>query len=234
MKRFYKIVTSAPAPDGGFVIHLDGKPVRIPSGGHLTAPTQKLADAIAAEWIAQKETIDPEAMPLTQITTTATGGMDRATIEKNVLAYLNTDLICYRAESPEEMAARQAKAWDQWIGWFERQSGTRLATTTGLAALTQKQEAHNYAVSRIRAMNDLEFTAMQIATATSGSLVLALAFMAGDASTDDVFAAAQVEELYRSELYNESFYGQAPHQEKIQNAMKRDLNALRVFLDSLS
>lgn len=233
MKRFYKLVTSAPSSQGGFSIHLDGKPVKTPSGEELIAPTQKLADAIVAEWASQKEHIDPETMPLTQITTTATGGMDRDVIQNAVLAYLNTDLICYRADRPEAVAERQAKAWSPWIDWFEKQSGVRLETTTGLAALTQAEAAHDFVKDRIRDLNDLEFTALQIATATSGSLVLALAFMAGDAGPDQVFEAAQVEEHYRSELYNESFYGKAPHQEKIQNAMRRDLAALRVFLDAL-
>lgn len=234
MKRFYKMVTTAKAGDS-YEIHLDGKPVRTPARQVLLAPTQKLADAIAGEWIAQIDVINPETMPLTQIMTTAMDCQvsDRAVIESEILGYLNTDLLCYRAETPEAIAARQDAVWGLWLGWFEKQCGVKMLTTTGFVALRQPQAAHDYAASIVRLADHHVFTALQMVTAASGSLILALAFIAKAATPDDVFQAAQLEELYRNEFYNEEFYGKAPHQEKSHNSILRDLNALRVFLDAV-
>ncbi len=234
MKRFYHLVTSVRDGDH-YHIHLDGKPVRTPSGAFLIVPGENLANHIVQEWANQKDVIIPDTMPLTQILTTALerGGQDRDVIEKSVLAYLDTDLLCYRTQAPEALVLLQTEKWDPWLRWFEDRSGVLLETTTDISALTQAEQAHDYARSALQKADRWEFTALQMVTAASGSLVLALAFVAGDASADDVFAAAQLEELYRSALYNEEFYGRDPNQEKAQDALLCDLNALRLFLDSL-
>jgi len=231
MKRFYKMVSVAPGM-GGFEIHLDGKPVRTPSREILASPSKALADEIMKEWMAQTDVINPETMPLTQILTTAMD-YDRAAIEQEVLGYLNTDLLCYRTDDPEAVATLQADMWGRWTDWFAEESGVTLLTTTGLSALEQPQAAHDYVAKSIKGADMWAFTAIQMVTAISGSVVLALAFVRAAASPDDVFRAAQLEELYRNDLYNESFYGQAPHQEKTHAGMRRDLAALRVFLDSI-
>lgn len=234
MKRFYQLVTYVPH-DGEYHIHLDGKAVRTPSGEALAVPGEKLAGMIMQEWANQGEAILPETMPLTQILTTALerSGTDRQVIEKTVLAYLDTDLLCYRTIMPDALALRQAEIWDPFLGWFEQQAGIALETTTTLAALSQKQAAHDYARAVLTAADQWDFTALQMVTASSGSLVLAMAFVAGAASADDVFTAAHLEELYRSVLYNEDFYGRDPHQEKAEAAFLRELNALRLFLETL-
>ena len=234
MKRFYHLVTSVRDGDH-YHIHLDGKSVRTPSGNFLTVPGKALANHIVQEWANQADMIVPDTMPLTQIMTTALerGGQDREAIEQSVMAYLDTDLLCYRTQSPEALVLLQSEKWDPWLRWFEGRSGIMLETTTDIAALTQSAKAHDYARAVLQQADRWEFTALQMVTAASGSLVLALAFVAGDASAEDVFAAAQLEEIYRSALYNEEFYGRDPNQEKAQDALMRDLNALRLFLDSL-
>lgn len=234
MKRFYKIVTFA-RHDDHYHIHLDGKAVRTPSGQALAVPGEKLARIVMQEWAAQMDTLIPDTMPLTQILTTALerSGTQRQEIENTVMGYLDTDLLCYRTVMPDALAQKQAEIWDPWLRWFEEQAGVALGTTTHLTALSQPRAAHDYARSVLQAADQWDFTALQMVTASSGSLVLALAFVARAASADDVFAAAHLEELYRSALYNEELYGRDPHQEKTQTAFLGDLNALRLFLDSL-
>lgn len=234
MKKFYKLVSAA-AENGAFKIELDGRPVKTPSGAVLAVPSQPLADAIVSEWAGQKETIVPDTMPLTQILTTAQDrvAVDRAAMMPPLLAYLNTDLICYRTELPEDLAARQAELWDPWIDWFEGKCGARLLTTTALAALSQPEQAHEAAKQTVAAMNDHEFTVLQLVTPLAGSLVLALAFTAGDASPDEVYRAAYAEEDYKAEIYNEAEHGAAPLEEKKRASMRRDLEAARIFLNHL-
>ncbi|MGZ9097592.1 MAG: ATP12 family chaperone protein [Micavibrio sp.] len=234
MKRFYTLVTTR--KDGnGYLILLDGKPIKTPDGRLVSVPTETLAGHVVQEWARQSEVIDSETMPLTQILVTAQGRgeKDRPDIEKTILGYLDTDLLCYRAELPAALVARQSASWDPWLKWFEAQSGVTLLTTPGLSALVQPKAAHDYTTRVVKAADQWHFTVIQMVTAVTGSIVLGMAFAAGAATPDNVFQAAQVEELYRSELYNEPLYGPDPHQEKTQNGLLRDLNALRLFLDSI-
>ncbi len=235
MKKFYKLASTSGNDKDGYVVLLDGKPVRTPGGRALAAPTQALADKIALEWAGQKDTIIPESMPLTQILTTALdyAGRERPALEGKVLAYLDTDLLCYRAAQPPGVAERQAALWDPWLIWFEKRYGAPLQTTTGLAALTQPNILHNKVKAEIAALSGMRFCVLQLVTSLAGSLVLALAFNAGDASPEQVFAATQAEENYKAEIYNEAEHGAAPMQEKGQAAMKRDLEAARIFLELL-
>lgn len=235
MKRFYKMVTAQAEQGGGFSIRLDGKPVKTPSGQMVVAPTPALGEGIVAEWAAQGENILPDTMPLTQILITALDRVahERKTMTDMVAGYLDTDLLCYQTEDPPELAAQQNAAWAPARDWFARVSGVALTVTPGLAAVRQPEAAHQYIRRAMDGMDLFEFTAFQLVTVVSGSVVLGLAFMDGAVTPDDVFIAAHVEDLYRAEIYNEELYGPAPHQEKQRAAMRADLNAARDFLDRL-
>lgn len=234
MKRFYKIVSTA-ASAGGHAINLDGKPVRTPGKMLLLAPNAAIADAVMAEWAAQGQTIDPETMPVTQIVTTAIDRAipQRAAIAAEVLGYLDTDLLCYRTDDPPELAAAQAASWDPALLWFAGRFGAPLATTTGLAALKQPQSAHAAARQAVDAMDDYRFAAFQMAVSITGSLVLALGLAEGAFDADTLYKAMHVEEDYKAKLYNEDFYGRAPHQEKREAGVRRDLEAAEKLISLL-
>ncbi|WP_435640386.1 ATP12 family chaperone protein [Micavibrio aeruginosavorus] len=235
MKRFYKVVTSQAEPAGGFSIRLDGKPVKTPSGQMVVAPTPALADGLVQEWSAQVDNIVPDTMPLTQVLVTAIDRVagERKTMTDMVAGYLDTDLLCYQTEEPPELAAQQNAAWAPARDWFARVSGAALVVTPGLSAIRQPDAAHKYVRRAMEGMNLYQFTVFQLVTVVSGSVVLGLAFMEGVVTPDDVFIAANVEDLYRAEIYNEALYGPAPHQEKQRATMRADLNASRDFLDRL-
>lgn len=231
MKRFYKDV-SVVAQGDGWVVALDGKNIRTPGGLPLMAPTEVLAKEIAQEWNEQDTDILPDTMPLTQLLVTAIDRVERerAAIMKNMLGYLNTDLLCYRASEPPALVQREEAARDPWLQWFEGHYGARLETTTGLTALTQDNRAHNMIESEVRNLNLWAFNVLQAVTAATGSLVLALAFVIGPAEESDIMRALYVEEDYKAAIYNEEFYGRAPQEEKNSKTVMRDLVAGRQFL----
>ena len=116
-KRFYTRAGVAESPDG-FVITLDDKPIRTPSGRALVAPTRQIADAMAAEWEAQQETIDPLTMPLTRFGNSVDAVAERVeAIADDVAKYLGSDLLFYRAGHPEALVAREAALWDPLLFW---------------------------------------------------------------------------------------------------------------------
>lgn len=235
MKRFYKDVGVNGKAGKGYAICLDKRPVKTPAGRELRAPGRKLAKVVAAEWAAQEEAILPGTMPLTQLLITALDRVadSRTEMEQQVLDYLDTDLVCYRAGRPDDLAAAVAAAWDPWCAWFEKTYGTKLKTTTELAALVQPSAAHRAMQIAVADLDDMRFTALQMVTATAGSLVLALAFVKGALPPGDLFDAIHVEEQYKAALYREDVHGPAPQEEKKQQAAMQDLTAARTFLDCL-
>lgn len=233
MKRFYKLVSVHTEVDG-FSVLLDGKPVRTPLRNILRVKTQALAQAIMQEWADQREKIEPETMPLTQIAATKIDRVaaERAAMEKMVLQYLDTDLLCYRTAQPPELAERQGALWDPWLTWFEQEFGVTLLTTNALAALKQPKAAHEGVRKYVQSLDDDHFTILQLVTGLSGSLILALGAVEGTGA-EMLFDSMRVEERYKAELYNEEKYGPDPAQEKKDKAAIRDLQAAEFYLSAL-
>lgn len=231
MKRFYTLASTKKTADG-WVIQLDGKTVKTPSAQELIAPSRALADAIVAEWGAQKDVIVPDSMPLTQILNTAIDKMrDRESITKTLLKYLDTDLICYRVKEPEVLAKHQKEAWDPWMTWFDEHFERPLMTTFGIDALKQDEGTHKQIWNYIEALDEYYFAALHVTAALSGSIVLSLALLETDATPDQVFKAMYVEEDFKAGIYHEDVHGRAPGEEKKRAAAQAELNAVRRFLD---
>lgn len=236
MKRFYKLV-SVHSESGGHGIYLDGKPVKTPSGKMLQTPHQSLAEAMMQEWAAQKDVINPRNMPLTQILNTQIDrvGAERAAITASVLNYLNTDLLCYRAGPvPEGMAEAQGAVRDAWLAWFAGRFGTVLGTTSGLVALQHDPAAHQAVKNYVEALDDAHFTILQIVTALSGSLVLALAVLEKAITPDQVFAAMRAEENFKAKIYNEALHGPDPAQAQKDESALAELKAAAQYLELMT
>lgn len=231
MKRFYKLV-SAKKTNDGYAIQLDGKIVKTPLGQDLVAPSKSLSDAIILEWAAQEEKVKPETMPLTQILVTATDKIrDREAITESCMRYLDTDLVCYWAKEPEEIAKRQKAVWGRWVKWFESHFEVPLYTTKKIDAIKQDKAAHKRVWNYIESLDDTYFTILHIMTSLSGSLVLALAFSEGEIEPDELFEASYLEELYRGEIYNEELHGACPNEAAERDAFKRDVKAAFQYLE---
>src|SRR6202167_1016761 len=143
-RRFYGTVSSAASPAvGGFEGLLEGKPARTPAGRILAAPSAPLAQAIAAEWQAQGEVINPASMPLTRLANTIIDGVsDRAdAVAAEVKKYLASDLIFYCASSPQKLVERQAQHWDPIAAWAETALSARFLVTDGVVHIAQPDEA---------------------------------------------------------------------------------------------
>ena len=130
MKRFWDTVTV----DTDRVVRLDDRPVRTPGRVPLALPTATLADAVAAEWRAVGETVDPRAMPLTGLGNAAIDrvGADSALFAAGLAHYGESDLLCYRADSPEDLVARQAAAWDPLLDWARARYDVHIEVATGI------------------------------------------------------------------------------------------------------
>lgn len=199
--RFYGHAGIVEVP-GGFAITLDGKPVRTPSGRPLAAPTREIADAMAAEWEAQQEFIDPLTMPTTRFANSvndAVVGRVEA-VADDIVKYLGCDLLFYRAGHPEVLVAREAAFWDPIVFWAAEALGAHFILAEGIVHVRQPEPA--IAAARAALPDDpWSIAALHVVTTVTGSALLALALLRGVLDPDQVWAAAHVDEDWNMEKW---------------------------------
>jgi chaperone required for assembly of F1-ATPase len=181
---------------------LDGRAVKTPAGGTLAAPSRALAQAIAAEWDAQGERIDPATMPLTRLANTIIDGVapDPGPVADEIVKYLGSDLVCYRADTPEGLVRLQGRNWDPILMWAREELGARLVLTEGVVFVEQPQ--HAVAAARKAIPSDpWRLGAVNLITTLTGSGLIALAIAAKRLSVDEAWAAAHVDEDWNMDFW---------------------------------
>jgi chaperone required for assembly of F1-ATPase len=204
LKRVYRDVSTRPA-NGGWGVALDGRAMRTPAKHELLVPTEALAAAVAAEWDAQQDEVRPATMPLTRLAATT---VDRTAVQRDQIVaetakYASTDLVCYRADRPPELVARQQAVWGPLLDWAMRRYDAALAVTSGVIPRRQSPEALNAFAAVVAAQDDFRLTALHTLTAACSSLVIALAVFEGRLNAEAAFAASQLDETFQIEQWGE-------------------------------
>ncbi|MBV1698599.1 MAG: ATPase [Hyphomicrobiales bacterium] len=200
-RRIYSAATAAPSADG-FAVQLDDKLARTPAGRLLAAPVLPLAQAIAAEWGAQRESIDPARMPLTRLANAIIDGVhdQPGAVAAEVEKYLASDLVCYRASSPLGLAERQARYWDPLLDWADKALGAHFATGDGVVYVAQQETA--LAAARAAIPTDpWRLGAAHVVTTLTGSALIALALARGRLTAEEAWQAAHVDEDWNMEQW---------------------------------
>lgn len=228
MKRFYTTVTTQQAAKGHHIL-LDGKPIKTPAQADMICPDYDVACLVQKEWAAQEEEINPALMPITQLVSTAIDRVQpqRSQIEADSLSYLETDLLYFRTTHPPQLAQAQTEKWDPWLGFHRDTWGEMPAPTTSLSVPPLPENTRHKAQQTIANLSLIDFTALAHLTQSSGSLLLAHAFL-NDAMTDqDFIDAAFCEELFYVEFYGTAHNGLDPQLDAKINGLKTDLAAIR-------
>jgi chaperone required for assembly of F1-ATPase len=197
MKRFWTTVT---VEDG--TILLDGRVVKTPGRMTLRLPTLKLADAVADEWRAVGDDIKPQDMPLTGLANAAT---ERAPAAGTLAVYGETDLLCYRAENPPELAVREAQIWDPLLEWARARFDIAFNVTSGIVHTAQPTETVRRLGAAVAAYDDFHRAALSPLVTIGGSLVVALMLAEGAVTPDAAFDACHLDELWQAELWGEDW-----------------------------
>jgi chaperone required for assembly of F1-ATPase len=229
MKRFYKSV-SVESTEGGWDVRLDGKVIRSPAKAPLVFASLALARGVADEWEAQGEQVQPNAMPLMQLSSTAVDviGKQRDGIIAAVAKYAETDLLCYRAEHPRELIDRQARAWQPLLDWATLRYDAPLHVCTGLMPKPQPADATRALRHAVEALDDWTLSGLQSATGACGSLVVALALIEGRIDAAEAFEVSQIDETFQIEQW-----GEDPEATKRRAALREDIVSARRFVDLL-
>lgn len=204
MKRFWKDVATV-AVEGGHDIHLDGRSVRTPGRAPLTLPTPALAQAVAEEWRAVGEALDPRAMPLTGLANAAIDRVasDPALFAANLARYAESDLLCYRAEHPLELQLRQQASWDPLLDWARERYGAPLTHTQGIVHRPQPPESLAALREAVAARSPFELAALSPLVTVTGSLIAALALLERADLADNIWSAANLDEDWQVEHWGE-------------------------------
>jgi chaperone required for assembly of F1-ATPase len=229
MRRFYQAVRVAPSEEGHGVL-LDGRPVRTPAKRPLVVPTVSLAEAIAEEWREQEGTIRPDAMPLTRLASTAIDrmpGLRQAAIQE-VFAYVDTDLVCYRAAEPFELVQRQHHAWQPVLDWLSATYGIRLNVTTSILPVAQPDAARARLRAAVEELDDWPLVGMHAAATALGSLVLGLALVHRRIDAEAALAASLLDEVFEIERW-----GTDPEAERRHAVLRRDVAGAVRFLQAV-
>ena len=201
-RKFWKEASVA-EQDGTYAVLLDGRGLKTPAKTPVVAPTEAIAKAIAAEWDAQVEEIDPLTMPVTRW---ANAALDKVALQHAEVAdmladYGGTDLLCYRADNPQELVARQAELWDPILDWAADQLDARLIPVQGVMFRSQDAAALERLRSRVHAFSNFELSAFHDLVALSGSLILGFAAVQELRPIEELWNLSRVDELWQEEQW---------------------------------
>lgn len=202
MKRFWKEVATV-AAEGGWSIELDGRPIKTPARELLVLPSEALARAIAAEWSAVGEKIDPRTMPLTGLANAAIDRVapDKATFAAGLAKYAEADLACYRADMPQKLVDRQAEHWDALLSWARRRFDVDFVTTAGITHVQQPQATIDRLSHAVVALDPFQLAGLSPLITTGGSLVAALAVLEGGFTPGQAWEAVSIDDRWQLEQW---------------------------------
>jgi chaperone required for assembly of F1-ATPase len=208
LKRRFYATAAVREEEDGFAVMLDERPVKTPARRGLATPRRLLAEAIAGEWQAQGEFIDPAGMPMTRLANTIIDGVAAAEAEvaAEIAKYLGSDLVCYRATSPQGLVARQALHWDPVLAWAKAALGADFTTVAGVTFRRQPDEAIARAAAAIP-RDPWRLGAVHTVTTLTGSALIALGLAAGSLDADAAWTAAHVDEDWNMEFWGRDELG---------------------------
>ncbi len=226
-RRFYRRVAVI-AGDGGFVVALDDRPAKTPAKAILALPTAELAAAIAGEWEAQGEFVDPRTMPLTRLAATALDRVPghRDAIIDGITAYGASDLLCYRADTPQELVVRQDHAWQPLLDWAAARWGATLTVTRGVVPVVQPASALDALRSAVAAFSDFPLTGLASAVQTTGSLIIGLALARAHIDAEAAYRLSLLDECFQAERW-----GIDLEAEQRRRHLADDIRSARMFID---
>jgi chaperone required for assembly of F1-ATPase len=215
-KKFYQHASIESERDG-YAVLLDGKAVKTPAGLPLCVESKPLAEKLAEEWIEQSETIKPNTIP------------NLPAIKSNLMAFVETDMLCYRAEEPEDLTKRQFIAWQPLIDWAANTYDAPLVVTNGILPVPQPQKSIDALAGVMDNLNHGEITALSTVTPLAGSLVVGLALLAGRLDVDQAIAVIQLDEDYQNEKW-----GSVDEAQERQQNIRREIQSSAVFIELLN
>lgn len=226
MKRFYKAAILV-THEAGYLVELDGREVKTPEKRLNLSPNKAMAEAICQEWNDQGDKVDPNSMPIAKLQNTAIDRVEtrRTDLIDELVKYAGTDLLCYRAEFPDDLAKRQADIWQPLLDWVAKTHQVSLKVTTGILHISQDSAQLARLKTFLQGMDSFRLAAFYNITTLCGSVSVGLNVLGGNLTAEQAWEAAELDENYQIEQWG------IDDEAKIrQDNMKTELNAAVRFL----
>lgn len=203
-RRFWTQATVL-TQDTGYAVVLDGRPVKTPYKQALILPTLAMAEAVAAEWQAQTDRINPMTMPATRAANSAIDKVapQHGDVVDLLAAYGENDLLCYRAAAPQALVDQQAAAWDPWLAWSAQALDAPLHVTTGVMPIDQPPASVARLHARVAVFDNFALTGFHDLVQLSGSLVLALAVSTGKLTAAAAWPLSRIDEDFQTSQWGD-------------------------------
>ncbi len=229
MKRWYREAGIHQVPED-FGIELDGKPLRTPAKRPLRVPAESLARAIAGEWDSQDGVVAPATMPLMRLAATAIDRIapDSTPVRANLSAYARSDLVCFRADHPSGLVERQTACWQPLVTWAALKHDAALVVTSGVMPREQPQPTILALERVLDPLDSFRLVALHTVATQTGSLVIALALLAGHLTGEEAFSAGALDDLWSLEVW-----GHDAEAARALEVRKADILAAERFLQFL-
>ena len=203
-KRFWNNVHVV-LSEAGYFIKLDDKILKTPAKKQMMLPTKALAKKVASEWDEQVEEIDPNTMPFTK---SANAALDKVSeqfeeVSSLIGEYGDTDLLCYRADSPSELQKRQKIGWGPIVKWAENTFKVQINCGTGIVYIPQNEKLFLETRKKINNLSIFELTAFYDMVSITGSLILGLAIINGRLSAEEAYQLSRIDEQWQLEQWGE-------------------------------
>ena len=226
MKRFYNqasVVVQGP----GFGIELDGREVKTPEKRPNLSPTKAMAEVICQEWNDQQDKVNPDSMLMAKLQNTAIDRVEtrRGDLIAELVKYAGTDMLCYRADFPEDLAQRQADTWQPLLDWVMDVHDITLKVTTGIIHVEQDPGQLVKLRHYLEGVDSFRLAAFYNITTLCGSVSVALNVLGGNITAEQAWQAAQLDENFQIE-----HWGLDEEAEIRQENMKTELDAATRFL----
>lgn len=206
MKRFFREVSTA-ATDGGWRVLLDGRGIKTQGGAAQVVPTRALAEALAAEWTAQGDEIDPATFVLRDMADHAIDVVmtDRADTIDTLLRYAETDTLCYRADPDEPLYQRQQERWEPALCAAETRLGVQFKRVSGVIHRPQPSETLERLRTVLDGLDPFTLAALTTLTSLAASLAIGLGALEPDADARALWDLANLEEDWQAEQWGKDW-----------------------------
>ncbi|RVU34676.1 ATPase [Hwanghaeella grinnelliae] len=205
MKRFYKKAAAEPVAgmDGLYQVVLDGRPIKSPAKADLILPGKALAEAVADEWEAQGEKIQPAAMPLMTYVSTAVDRVEpqREAVAAEIASFAASDLLCYRADRQPDLVEKQEAAWTPMLQWAENRFGGSFTVTNGIMPVAQPNTTLMLVAREVGRLDSFQLTALHTMTTAMGSLILGFSVFDAHKTPDEAFELSLIDEDHQADLW---------------------------------
>ena len=229
MKRFWKEARAARV-EAGWVVELDGRPLRTPARAELLLPSERLGQAVAREWAEAGETVDPRALPVTGLANAAIDRVapDPDAFAANLAAYGEIDLLCYRVAAPAKLVEWQSVEWDPLLAWARRRFDVDFRVTEGLSHVPQPEATLARLGHAVAALDRFQLAALSPVVTIGGSLVAALAVVEQAVTAEIAWSAVSVDERWQLKQWGSDAEAEAALANR-----RRDFLAAASFLELL-